>query len=102
LDGTARELVDDAMAKPRIAAFRIDGPDPTFERIRDRVAKARWADTSRPSPQALGGDVVLCTPDEDWAAQRCQLIAEPVGILSSDRQTEPSAFELPFLAPRLV
>ncbi len=79
----------------------------------------------------LGGDVTLCTEDEDWPAQLlrtsdgtgppraidcvagrvgatlarnlapggCLLV---FGALSSHRQTNPSAFEMPIFAPRLV
>jgi NADPH2:quinone reductase len=81
--------------------------------------------------QALGGDVVLCTADESWpeqlktvtgdngiaraidcvagrtgatlarqlASNGCMLV---YGALSSHRQTDPAAFEMPIFAPALV
>lgn len=85
----------------------------------------------KPEIEALGGDVVLCTEDEDWAAQLSKLgtakgplfaidcVAGRVGAtlarnlapggrllvygaLSSHRQTDPTAFELPVFTPRLI
>jgi len=50
MDGQPLQTIDGAMAKPRIDPFRIDVPDTTLERIRDRVATARWPDTARTSP----------------------------------------------------
>ena len=84
-----------------------------------------------PEIKALGGDVVLCTADESWAAQLMEAtggrgvtnaidcvagrtgatVARSLapggrllvyGALSSHRQTDPTAFEMPIFAPRLV
>ncbi len=81
--------------------------------------------------EALGGDVVLCTEDEDWPARlmaatggrgvakaidcvagrtgatvaRCLAPGGRMlvyGALSSHRQADPSAFEMPLFAPRLI
>ncbi|MGF6840735.1 NADPH:quinone reductase-like Zn-dependent oxidoreductase [Paraburkholderia youngii] len=81
--------------------------------------------------KALGGDVVLCTADQNWSEQLktatggngiakaidcvagrtgaalarqlapngCMLV---YGALSSHRQTDPAAFEMPIFAPALV
>lgn len=43
----------------------------------------------------LGGDVTLCTEDDDWPAQL-------VKALSSHRQTERSALEMPIFGPGLI
>jgi NADPH2:quinone reductase len=79
----------------------------------------------------LGGDVTICTDDSDWPEQLMKALggAGPskaidcvagrvgatlartlapggrllvFGALSSHRQTEPSAFEMPLFAPRLI
>jgi NADPH:quinone reductase-like Zn-dependent oxidoreductase len=79
----------------------------------------------------LGGDVTLCTEDAEWAATLARsadgkapdaaidcvagrtgaLVARHLapggrlliyGALSSHRQTEPSAFEMPIFSPRLI
>ena len=84
-----------------------------------------------PEIAELGGNVTLCTEDDDWPAQLVKAgggigpskaidcVAGRVGAtlartlapggrllvfgaLSSHRQTEPSAFEIPLFAPRLV
>jgi NADPH2:quinone reductase len=81
--------------------------------------------------KALGGDVVICTDEPDWAAKlkeatggtgvekAIDCVAGRVGAtiarslapggrmlvygaLSSHRQTDPAAFEMPIFAPRLV
>jgi NADPH2:quinone reductase len=81
--------------------------------------------------QALGGDVVLCTADERWpeqlktatgdagivsaidcvAGRTGAVLARQLatngrlfvyGVLSSHRQTDPVAFEMPIFAPALV
>jgi NADPH:quinone reductase-like Zn-dependent oxidoreductase len=80
---------------------------------------------------SLGGDVALCTEDHDWLAQLAKASGGPgpvkaidcvagrvgadlaralapggrllvFGALSSHRQTEQSAFEMPLFAPRLI
>ena len=84
-----------------------------------------------PEIAELGGDVMLCTEDEDWATQLATAagglapskaidsVAGRVGAtvarnlapggrllvfgaLSSHRQTDPSAFEMPIFGPRLI
>ncbi|MEI9999416.1 MAG: zinc-dependent alcohol dehydrogenase family protein [Verrucomicrobiota bacterium] len=84
-----------------------------------------------PDIAALGGDVVLCTEDDDWPAQLAQAaggkapakaidcvsgrVAATVarslapggrlivfGALSSHRQTDPASFEIPVFVPRLL
>jgi NADPH:quinone reductase-like Zn-dependent oxidoreductase len=80
---------------------------------------------------ALGGDVVICTDEPDWAVKLIEAtggkgIAKAIdcvagrvgatiarslmpggrmlvyGALSSHRQTDPAAFEMPIFAPRLI
>jgi NADPH:quinone reductase-like Zn-dependent oxidoreductase len=84
-----------------------------------------------PEITALGGNATLCTEDEDWPAQLVKAgggkgpshaidcvsgrvgatLARNLapggrllvyGALSSHRQTDPSAFEMPVFAPRLI
>jgi NADPH:quinone reductase-like Zn-dependent oxidoreductase len=84
-----------------------------------------------PEIAELGGDITLCTEDDDWSSQLVKAgggrgpskaidcVAGRVGAalartlalagrllvygaLSSHRQTEPSAFEMPLFAPRLI
>ena len=81
--------------------------------------------------EALGGDVVICTDDGDWPARLREATAGQgiikaidcvagrtgavvarglapggrmlvYGALSSHRQTDPAAFELPLFAPALI
>jgi len=84
-----------------------------------------------PDIKALGGDVVITSEDDDWGTQLAKAsegkmlsraidcvagktgatVAQHLapggrllmyGALSSHRQTDPSAFEMPVLAPRLI
>jgi NADPH2:quinone reductase len=84
-----------------------------------------------PEIAELGGDITLCTEDDDWSSQLVKAgggrgpfkaidcVAGRVGAtlartlapagrllvygaLSSHRETEPSAFEMPLFAPRLI
>lgn len=80
---------------------------------------------------SLGGDMTICTDDEDWPAKLSKVVGElgvskavdcvagdvgasiasslnpggrmlVYGALSSHRQKDPSAFTLPIFAPRLI